>query len=113
MAYDEKLASRIGAVLKGKRGITEKKMFGGIAFLLNGKMFCGVVKDELMARVGPENHNKAISQKHARPMDFTGKPMAGFIYVKPAGIKTEAALHKWVGWCMDFVKDLPQKKKKN
>ncbi len=112
MAYDEKLADRIRVVLKGKKGITAKKMFGGVAFLVDGKMFVGVQKDELMARVGPENHNKAVSQKHARPMDFTGKPMVGFIYVKPAGIKTKAVLAKWVGWCEDYARALPKKKKK-
>ncbi|SRR5579871_1603865 len=113
MAYDEKLAVRIREILEGEIGVTEKKMFGGLAFLLNGKMFVGIQKDELMARVGAEQHNKAVSQKHARPMDFTGKPMMGFIYVKPAGFKTKASLKKWVKWSENFVKDLPKKKKKN
>ena len=112
MAYDEKLEVRIREVLKGKKGITSKKMFGGVAFLLDGKMFVGIQKDELMARVGPELHNQAVSQKHARPMDFTGKPMVGFIYVRPAGFKTKAALGKWVKWCEDYVGALPAKKKK-
>lgn len=113
MAYDEKSAVRIREILKGKSGVAEKKMFGGVAFLLDGKMFVGIQKDELMARVGPEQHNKAVSQRHARPMDFVGKPMKGFIYVKPAGFKTKASLKKWVDWCEDFVKGLPKKKKKN
>lgn len=112
VAYDEKLEARISEVLKGKKGVTRKKMFGGVAFLLDGKMFVGVQKDELMARVGPEKHNEAVSQKHARPMDFTGKPMMGFIYVKPAGFKTKTALAKWVGWCEAYVRKLPKKKKK-
>lgn len=112
MAYDEKLESRIRGILKGKKGITSKKMFGGIAFLLEGKMFVGIVKDELMARVGPENHNRVISQKHARTMDFTGKPMVGFVFVKPAGIKTKAVLAKWIGLCAEYVRTLPKKKKK-
>jgi TfoX/Sxy family transcriptional regulator of competence genes len=112
MAYDEKLAVRIRGILKGRKGVTEKKMFGGVAFLLQDKMFVGIQKDELMARVGPEAHNQAVSQKHARPMDFTGKPMVGFIYVKPAGFKTKAMLEKWVGWCENYVKTLQKKKPK-
>jgi len=112
MAYDEKLAQRIREVLKGTKKVTEQKMFGGIAFLLEGKMFVGIVKDDLMVRVGKENHNRAISQKHARSMDFTGKPMVGFVYVAPAGFKGKPALAKWVKMGRDFVLTLPAKKKK-
>jgi len=112
MAYDLKLAQRIREALKGAKKVAEKEMFGGIAFLLEGKMFVGIVKDELMVRVGKENHNHAISQKHARSMDFTGKPMVGFVYVAPAGLKGKAALAKWVKMGRDFVLTLPAKKKK-
>lgn len=112
MAYDEKLEGRIREVLKGKKGVTAKKMFGGVAFLLDGKMFVGIVKKDLLVRVGPESHNKAVSQKHARVMDFTGKPMIGFIYVAPAGVKTRVALAKWVSWGKDYAATLPKKKKK-
>lgn len=111
MAYDEKLEERIRVVLKGAKGVTSKKMFGGVCFLFNDKMFVGIVKDDLMVRVGPELHNKAVSQKHARSMDFTGKPMVGFVYVAPAGLRTKAALAKWIKWGEDFVATLPVKKK--
>jgi len=112
MAYDENLAERIRGVLGKSKGVTEKKMFGGVAFLVDGKMFVGVQKDELMARVGPDNHHKAVSQKHVRPMDFTGKPMVGFIYVAPAGLKGKPALAKWVKMAKEFVEAIPRKKKK-
>ena len=112
MAYDVKLEERMRGVLKGAKGVTSKKMFGGVCFLLDGKMFVGIVKDDLMVRVGPEHHNQAISQKHARSMDFTGKPMVGFVYVAPAGLKTKAALAKWIKWAKDYVATLPAKKKK-
>ena len=112
MAYDEKLEERMRAVLKGAKGVTSKKMFGGVAFLRDGKMFVGIVKSDLLVRVGPELHNKAVSQKHARVMDFTGKPMMGFIYVAPAGVKTKASLAKWIKWGKDFVATLPAKKPK-
>jgi len=112
MAYDEKLAQRIREVLKGTKKVAEKEMFGGVAFLLEGKMFVGIVKDDLMVRVGKENHDQAIAQKHTRTMDFTGKPMVGYVFVSPAGLKGRAALAKWVGMAKGFVATLPAKRKK-
>jgi len=109
MAYDEKLADRIRRILKGKKGMTEKRMFGGLCFLLDGKMLCGISKGDFMARVGPENHNRAISHKYARAMDFTGKPMVGFLFVGAEGLKTRASLAKWVAMCDDYVGPLPKK----
>jgi TfoX/Sxy family transcriptional regulator of competence genes len=96
MAFDEKLVTRVRENLGVKRGITEKKMFGGIAFLLNGKMFCGVRKDELMVRVGPKNHNKAVSHKHVRIMNHGGKPVIGFVFVDSSGLKSKKNLEKWL-----------------
>lgn len=113
MAYDEKLAERIRKVLGGKRkGVTEKQMFGGVAFLLDGKMFVGIVKDELMVRVGPDGHEKAIAKPHARTMDFTGRPMKGYVFVKPEGLTRDAALATWVDWAADHIATLPAKKPK-
>jgi TfoX/Sxy family transcriptional regulator of competence genes len=113
MAYDETLAERIRAVLGGKRrGVTEKRMFGGIAWMLDGKMFVGIVKDELMVRVGADDHEKAIAKPHARTMDFTGRPMKGYVFVKPAGFKTDKLLAGWVDWAAAHVKSLPAKKPK-
>jgi len=96
MAYDEKLASRIREILSELKGITEKKMFGGVCFLLNGKMLCGVLKDELIAKIGRENHERVATQKHVRAFDFSGKPMMGMVYVAPGGLKTKRDLSKWV-----------------
>ncbi len=106
MAYDEKLAERIRNAVKTLRGVDEKKMFGGIAFLLNGKMFVGITKNELLARVGPENNETALKKHHTRPMDFTGKPMKGFIYVAPAGVKTDKQLTNWITTAKEFVQTL-------
>jgi hypothetical protein len=77
LAYDENLAARIRVALRGRAGIEERKMFGGVAFLLDGRMFCGVVKDALMVRVGRERHDEALQHPFVRPMDFTGRPMRG------------------------------------
>ena len=106
MVYNEKLAERIRALIKGKRSITEKKMFGGLAFLFQDKMFCGVVKDDLMVRTGPEMYEKALSKQHSRPMDFTGKPMKGFVFVEPNGYKTAKSLSTWVSFGLDYVSNL-------
>src|SRR3990170_3525195 len=110
MPYNEGLAERIRAAVAGRRGLTEKKMFGGIAFMLNGNMFCGVMKDDLMVRVGPEHFQIALAQPHARPMDFTGRPMKGMVYVGPAGSYTDKSLRSWVDQGMRFAASLPAKK---
>ena len=108
MVYDEKLATRIQKLLKGKRNITEKKMFGGVAFLLDGKMFCGVIKDNLVVRIGPSFYQKALEKPHVRPMDFSGKPMKGFVYVSSDGCKTASALLEWINSGIDYVCSLLQ-----
>ncbi len=95
MAYDETLASRIRRVLHGPE-VEERRMFGGLAFLVHGRMCCGVVGQDLMARVGAEGHAQARRQPHVRQMDFTGKPLKGFVYVTGEGIRTAAALRKWI-----------------
>ena len=109
MAIDEKLAGRVRKILVRKRGVEEKRMFGGLAFMVGGHMCVGIIKDELMVRVGPDAYDSAIRLKHARPMDFTGRPMKGMLYVAPAGLKTEASLRKWIDRGLDFVKALPPK----
>jgi TfoX/Sxy family transcriptional regulator of competence genes len=96
MAFDEKLASRIREILSESKGITEKKMFGGVCFLLNGKMVCGVLKDELIAKIGRENHERIVTREHVRPFDFSGKPMMGMVYVAAEGVKTKKDLSRWV-----------------
>jgi TfoX/Sxy family transcriptional regulator of competence genes len=109
MAYDETLADRIRRQLGGRRGITEKKMFGGLAFLLDGKMFCGLTNDDLMARVGPNVYAEALREPHARPMDFTGRSMNGYVFVATKGLASDATLARWVTRCADFVKTVERK----
>lgn len=109
MVYDERLADRIRKMLARQKGLTEKKMFGGIAFMLNGNMCCGVVKNNLVLRIGPKNYEKALAEPHMRPMDFTGRPLRGFVFVDPSGYQTDEDLAKWVKRAVDFVSSLPAK----
>ncbi len=103
MAYDDRLADRIREALGPRPDVTEKKMFGGVAFLLDGKMFVGIVKDDLMVRVGPDRYEAALAETHVRPMDFTGRPMNGYVFVGPSGAKTAKAVKKWVDQGAAFV----------
>jgi hypothetical protein len=109
MAYDARLAERVQRLLGRRKGITEKKMFGGLAFMLNGKMFCGVLKDDLVVRVGPERHEQALSRAHVRPMDFTGRTLKGYVFVGPGGLKTDNMLAKWIEEGVEFASSLPRK----
>jgi TfoX/Sxy family transcriptional regulator of competence genes len=109
MAFDEELAERVRLVLKGRRGISEKRMFGGIAFLMRGNMLCGVVGPDLMVRVGPEDYERSLARPHAREMDFTGRPLNGIVYVAPAGIRTTRQLQSWLERGIGFAKSLPAK----
>ena len=109
MAFSEPLADRIRVALARRRGVSEKRMFGGVAFLVNGHMFCGVNKDDLVVRVGPEAWATALSRKHARPMDFTGKPLNGYVYVAPLGVRTAASLKAWLEHGLRFARTLPPK----
>ena len=103
MAYDEHLAERIATVLKEKgSSFEEKKMFGGMCFMVDDKMCVGVVENRLMARVDPDDYETLLSEKGARPMDFTNRPMKGFIYVEPEGVDMESDLEKWVEYCLEF-----------
>ena len=111
MAYDEKLASRVRKLLKNETNSDEKKMFGGIAFMLNGSMCCGVIQNLLVARVGPDNYESALREPHTRPMDFTGRPMKGYVYVEPAGYESDEVLRKWLGKSVEFVSTLKPKNK--
>jgi TfoX/Sxy family transcriptional regulator of competence genes len=110
MAYDEGLAQRIREVVGEQPNVSEKPMFGGICFLLKGNMFAGVVKDDLMIRVGPDAHDALVVQPHARPMDFTGRPMKGFLYVDPDGLESDADLRRWVGYGVAYAGSLPGKR---
>lgn len=107
MAYDEELAERIRGALTDRDDVTERRMFGGIAFMVGGNMAVGVVKDELMVRVGREGHDAAMAQAHVRAMDFTNRPMAGFIYVAPEGVRSDDDLRRWVDAGASFATSLP------
>lgn len=109
MAYDEALAERIRDALSTTEGVVEKKMFGGIAFMVRGNMTCGVVKDDLMARVGRDAHAEALELPGARPMDFTKRPMKGMVFVDGASLDNDEALRGWVERCLAFTSTLPAK----
>jgi TfoX/Sxy family transcriptional regulator of competence genes len=112
MAYDEQLAARVRILLKGQRTLVEKKMFGGLAYLSNSKMFAGILNKDLVVRVEPEGHEAALKEPHTRPMDFTGRPMKGYVYVGPSGTKTAAQLRKWLTKGLNFSASLPAAKRK-
>jgi hypothetical protein len=109
MPYDEWLAERVRALLSKKQGWSERKLFGGIAFMLNGNMCAGVVRGDLMVRVGPDAHDDALAQPGARPMDFTGRPMRGCVVVDRAGIESDADFAGWVDAGADYAASLPAK----
>ena len=112
MAYSVKLEERITNLLKSKKDLVKKKMFGGVCFMLKDKMFCGIVKDDLMVRCLEDDYESLLKKPHARQMDFTGKPMKGFLYISSEGIKTDAKLNKWIDTGIEFaLKSLPKKKK--
>lgn len=108
MAYNLKLAERIRSHLNGLPFV-EKKMFGGVGFLFNGNMACGVNKDALIVRVDPEKHSALLKKPHAKPFDLTGKPMKGWLVVEADGVKTEKQLSTWVKEGIEFASTLPPK----
>ena len=110
MAYDEVLAERIRDVLGPRDGVVEKKMFGGLAFLLHGNMCCGVTGDELMVRVEPDRTAELLDEPHTRPFDMTGRPMKGWLVVGSAGVGDDEALERWVELGVAFASSLPAKK---
>jgi TfoX/Sxy family transcriptional regulator of competence genes len=109
MAYSEALASSIRQALAPRADVMERKMFGGLAFMLAGNMCCGVVDDMLMLRLGNEGAADALKEPHTKPMDFTGKSMKSMIYVGPEGIASPENLHRWVNRGADFAATLPPK----
>lgn len=109
MAYDEALAARVRVALADRDDVTERRMFGGIAFMAHGNMCCGVSGEDLMVRLGEDGADAALDELGARPMDFTGRPMKGYAFVGPAGTATEAALRDWVQRTLAFADTLPAK----
>ena len=108
MAYDESLADRVRHVLAGEPGLSERKMFGGLAFMLGGNMCCGIVGDRLMLRLGADLAEKALERTNVHQMDFTGRPMTGMVYVAPGGVRGRA-LRTWVEKAAGFARTLPPK----
>jgi TfoX/Sxy family transcriptional regulator of competence genes len=109
MAFNEVLATRIRQALTRKRGIEEKKMFGGVGFLLNGNLLVGVWKDSMIVRVGPDQSDQALSEPHVRAFDITGKPMKGWVLVEQDGIAEDDELQHWIERAQRFVKTLEAK----
>ena len=109
MAYDEVLAERVREQLAAEPTVTEKSMFGGLAFLLDGNMAVGLSGNELMVRVGPDASEDALARPHTRPFDMTGRPMKGWILVAPEGVAEERDLATWVARGVDFARSLPPK----
>ncbi|KAB2808697.1 TfoX/Sxy family protein [Phaeocystidibacter luteus] len=113
MAYDTFLSDRIERALKETgTNYATKHMFGGLAFMVDDKMCCGIVRDDLMARVGPDRQAEALEQTGARPMEFTGRPMKGYVFVDSEGLDTDADLMKWIKWCLEFNPHAKSSKKK-
>ena len=110
MAFDPGLAQRVREVVHHRPGIAERRMFGGLAFLVDGRMFIGIRNARLMARVGKERHDDARAMPHVRVMDFTGRPMQGYVYIDPPAIEDDQALAAWVNWCVEYVARLPARK---
>jgi TfoX/Sxy family transcriptional regulator of competence genes len=109
MAYDEALAQRIRAALPDVTGLTEKKIFGGIGFLIHGNMACGVNGNDLMVRISPDSNEAAIAKPHVRVFDMTGRPMKGWILVDSAGIQSAEDLQSWLRQGVAFAQSLPAK----
>ncbi len=114
MAYSEKLADRIRERLAGLSNIEEKEMMGGLTFMLNGKMCVGIIKDELMCRIDPDIYQAALEKKGCRAMDFTGRPMKGWVIISAAGMNNKNDFDSWLALALDFNKKAkPYKKKKS
>ena len=109
MAYNEELAERIRHGLARRKGIEEKKMFGGVGFLLHGNLLVGVWKDSLIVRLGPEEGEEALKEPHVSEFNITGRSMKGWVLVEPQGVEDDEQMSAWIQWAMKFVGKLPAK----
>ncbi len=109
MAFDEGLAERVRNLLQDRVNVVEKKMFGGLCFMVSGHMAVGIVNDKLMARVGPNQYEESLTKPHTIKMDFTGRPMKGMIYVLPEGLQKDPDLKFWLETCLSFISSLTPK----
>jgi TfoX/Sxy family transcriptional regulator of competence genes len=112
MVYDEALAQRVRTQLLGVPEVDEKKMFGGVTFMVSGQMCCGVLKDDLIVKVGAAGWDELIADPDVRPFDFSGRPMVGMVYVAPPGVATDEALRQWIRRGVEFVHSNPAPKRK-
>lgn len=112
MAYDEDLAERIRRALDDVQGLEERHMFGGIAFLVNGHMACGVVRSQMMVRVGADAYERTLEERHVAPMTFTGKELKGFVYVEDPGLGRPDQVGQWARRGVEHARSLPAKKAK-
>lgn len=113
MAFNEKLAVRIRKALDGVKNMNEKEMMGGLTFMVNDKMCIGVIKDEMMCRIDPELQEVALKKEGCRIMDFTGRPMKGYVMVSESGMKAKKEFDFWINLCLDFNKRAKSSKKKS
>jgi TfoX/Sxy family transcriptional regulator of competence genes len=112
MSYNEKLANRIRETLVETKKVKEKEMMGGLTFMVNDKMCIGIIKDEMMCRIDPELQEEALEKNGCRIMDFTGRPMKGYVMVEDSGMKTKKEFEFWINLCLDFNKRAKSSKKK-
>ena len=112
MAYNEKLADRVRTALARRKAVEEKKMMGGLTFMVNGKMCVGVHADEIMCRIDPDIQKQALRHKGSREMNFTGKPMKGFVFVKKEAIQSSKEFKYWIDLALDFNKKAKASKKR-
>jgi TfoX/Sxy family transcriptional regulator of competence genes len=110
MAFDERLAERVRRALAPRRNVVEKKMFGGLCYMVGNHMACGIVDDKLMVRLSAEAAAELLQVPHVKPMDFTGRPLKGFLYVEAGGIRTAAQLKRWIERAAAHAESLPPKK---
>jgi len=109
MAYDEILAARVRKILSANARVSEKKMFGGLCFLTHGNMCCGLLKDELVLRLEPARAQEVLRGPHTRPMDFTGRPLKGFVFIEAGALATDRQLRDWISIALAFARSLPAK----
>jgi len=110
VAYDQDLAQRVRIALATAPDVDTRLMFGGIAFMVGGHMACGVIRQDLMVRLGPEATRQALREPHVRPMDFTGRPSAGMVYVGADGVRDPSDLKRWIDAATAFVATLPSRR---
>jgi hypothetical protein len=109
MGYDKGLAQRVREILEGEPGFNEKKMFGGIGILFNGNMACGILNDDIIIRVGPDNYEESMKRSHTREFDITGRPMKGWVMVSSDGYESDNDLMEWLYKGVEYARSLPHK----